>query len=166
MDTEILPNIGTKVEDYWLAGLLEGQGSFVIHNGEVAIVVQMSDRILVERAALAMGETARFREPTAYKQHLESGLVYVAKVGGAAAIEIMERIKPVLSLRRQRQIARVLAERTQIVSNFRERMVALCHPEREHRAKGMCKSCYDRHLRKKRKQTYQDGSYINRSGLY
>ena len=44
-----------NVDIAWLAELLEGEGSFVMSERSIAIVVKMTDRDVVERAAALLG---------------------------------------------------------------------------------------------------------------
>lgn len=92
----------------WLAGLLEGEGSFVRSPPSdrrlPRIVVVMTDLDVIERAARLMGVSAvrlkagdpRWKQP------------FSACVKGYRASVIMRRLEPMMGQRRRQQIARAL----------------------------------------------------------
>jgi hypothetical protein len=95
---------GSREDLLWLAGLLEGEGSFDAHRGKYArIRLAMTDRDVVGRAATLMG--AQFRlalhpAPAKATWHTE--------ISGPRAAEIMAEILPHMGARRSQKIADVL----------------------------------------------------------
>lgn len=101
----------TEIELAWLAGLLEGEGSFLFaspsqYKAAVSINLQMTDRDVVERAAGLMGGAWRSwkdkRNP-AWKE------TYVVHVRGRRAAELMRLLLPHMGKRRTGRILAVLA---------------------------------------------------------
>lgn len=88
----------------WLAGLLEGEGSFDLQRGKYPRVrLSMTDRDVVGRAATLFGSTIRLT----LKSHDKP--TWHAERQGAAAVAIMEAILPWMGARRSRKIAEILA---------------------------------------------------------
>lgn len=88
----------------WLAGLLEGEGTFDLHRGKYPRVrVGMTDRDVVGRAATLMGSrvTSRF-----HKAPFQA--TWHAEVTGEKAEEIMAAILPHMGSRRSGRIASIL----------------------------------------------------------
>jgi hypothetical protein len=94
----------TECDLHWLAGLLEGDGTFGLTGSPTRryplISVEMCDRDVVIRAATILGATgAHPREPE------EEGwsVTYVAKISGERAAAWMRRLRPLMGLRRCRK---------------------------------------------------------------
>ena len=126
-------------EEYWLAGLLEGEGSFLRHRGGhdgqrcPAIRVQMTDRDVVERIAamwgvsvVALGKRFDHHKP-----------VFCVKTSGYRGADWMRRLRPLMGERRKGQIDAALEgwvptrrylqpfEETELVAAFRDGARAL-----------------------------------------
>jgi transposase-like protein len=96
---------------HWLAGLLEGEGSFMkglpSDPGRPVVQVQMTDEDVIARVACLIG-----RKPYA---HRTSGRpeawkpVFSARTTGRPAVELMTRLRPLMGERRQGQIDLALA---------------------------------------------------------
>lgn len=92
----------------WLAGLLEGEGSFDLHRGKYPRVrVGMSDRDVVGRAATLLGARVRLSLKPA-----PNAAMWHAEVSGAKAAEIMRQILPHMGARRSAKIAAILGHST------------------------------------------------------
>lgn len=89
---------------YWLAGLLEGEGSFrkpaPSAPNQPIISVQMTDQDVIERVAACFGTKAKFIR-SKHERHKDS---YVAIVRGRRAVEMMRLLYPLMSNRRRQQI--------------------------------------------------------------
>lgn len=95
----ILPTI-TVEDSYWLAGLLEGEGSFCITGSVPRLVLQMTDRDVVARAAILFDSKV-----WGGTQKTKGGkLVWACGTSGLKAIEYMRLLAPMLGFRRRRQI--------------------------------------------------------------
>jgi len=98
----------------WLAGLLEGEGSFLMCRCRVGgkvyrypkIVVGMTDRDVVERAGRLLGNNKTYPMP---KQPRRKQAWRVAVTGWKAA-ELMRSMRPWLGERRREAVDAVLAE--------------------------------------------------------
>lgn len=89
-----------EIQFAWLAGVLEGEGSFTNRNGQIAVSVEMTDADVVERAhSLMKGHlgVARPRQP-----HLKTS--YRARTVGASARRLMEKLQPYMGERRSAKI--------------------------------------------------------------
>lgn len=96
---------GTREDTIWLAGLLEGEGSFDAHRGKYPrIRLGMTDRDVVGRAASLMDATIRLSLRSAPAKP-----TFHTEVSGARAAQIMREILPHMGARRSGKIAEVLA---------------------------------------------------------
>jgi hypothetical protein len=87
----------------WLAGLLEGEGTFDLHRGKYPrIRVGMTDRDVVGRAATLMGSRIRM---TISKVHKTT---FHAEVSGDRAADIMRALLPHMGARRSSKIGDIL----------------------------------------------------------
>ena len=95
---------GDRDDLLWLAGLLEGEGSFDAHRGKYPrIRLAMTDRDVVGRAASLMDSKIRLAlhpEPAQPTWHTE--------ISGERAADIMRDILPHMGTRRSGKIASVL----------------------------------------------------------
>jgi hypothetical protein len=103
-----LPPIGQQ-DLYWLAGLLEGEGTFLAGPPSAprspAVQLSMVDRDIVERAGALLR-----RAVTVVPSRREGWrTAYSVRVRGARAVQWMERLRPLMGSRRQRQIDRAIA---------------------------------------------------------
>lgn len=102
----------TEFELYWLAGLLEGEGSFMAGAPSTPnaprISVAMTDRDIIDRVAALFGMTVTIRQPQ--KDHHKPS--YVTCLRGKKAIDLMTELRPFMGKRRQEQIDRAIASWT------------------------------------------------------
>lgn len=94
---------------YWLAGLLEGEGSFMVGPPSKpnlpVISVNMTDKDVVEKVAELFG--TKVLPLKKRKQKWKDN--YATRVRGKKAVEIMMVLKPLMGTRRQHQIEKALA---------------------------------------------------------
>ena len=91
----------------WLAGLLEGEGSF-FYKTSPAIRLKMADRDVVERAGRLLGvRQVMPQQPD--KRHPEWKLQYLAQLYSAPAAGWMMTIYQFMGVRRKERIRDVLA---------------------------------------------------------
>ena len=99
---------------YWLAGLLEGEGSFMKGTPSKPqiprIHLKMTDRDIIERAANILKvtyygpyQTKPKNSESVYRPH------YIVWGLGKRAIELMKQLRPLMGQRRQGQIGDVIA---------------------------------------------------------
>jgi len=89
----------TVTDAMWLAGILEGDGSFCLSKKVPRLVLQMTDRDTVERTAKLLGSKVWGHPPTSANKP-----VWACGKAGMPAIEWMRVLRPYMSSRRQRQI--------------------------------------------------------------
>ena len=90
----------------WLAGLLEGEGTFDAQRGKYPRVrVGMVDRDVVGRAATLMGSNVRLSlKPKPYQS------TWHAEVSGERARVLMTEVLPFMGARRSAKIATILGQ--------------------------------------------------------
>jgi len=89
----------------WLAGILEGEGSFGCWGGAPVITLPVTDRDIVERiAGIAGGAHVGIQKPKTSK-HRD---VFYTQVSGARARSAMRQILPLMGERRRAKISDVL----------------------------------------------------------
>lgn len=108
-----------EISDYelaWLAGLLEGEGSFMLDRNHQAgrvhrypkIVVGMTDRDVIEHAARLFGTGVYNVPPDPRRPHGKAA--YRTHVTGRRAAELMRAMLPWLGERRSAKIVSILEE--------------------------------------------------------
>lgn len=101
----------TEKDMYWLAGLLEGEGSFLKaapsarSSTQIVISLQMTDRDIIEKVADLFG-TSCVKGSAPLKSHWKQ--CYTTRVKGSKAAEIMRLLYPFMGERRKRQIEEAL----------------------------------------------------------
>lgn len=104
-----LPPI-SQCELYWLAGILEGEGSFCSgppSDPNTSIIgMHTTDEDVAKRVCTLFGRVVS-RSHTKEKAHYKD--VFVARVTGGNARILMRTLKPLMSQRRQSQIDKALA---------------------------------------------------------
>jgi hypothetical protein len=103
------PSEASPQEVLWLAGLLEGEGSFMAGPPSAPrlpiLSVAMVDRDVIDHAGALLGaKTVRVRARSRRWQDS-----FTVSVRGAGAVAWMEALRPFLGARRQRQIERAVA---------------------------------------------------------
>jgi hypothetical protein len=102
---------------YWLAGLLEGEGSFRAPSpsspNQVVISVQMTDEDIIAKVAACFGTKYQFYR--AKKEYHKNS--YIATLKGSRAIEMMKLLYPLMGKRRQAQIDRAINAMVKVPSN-------------------------------------------------
>ena len=144
--------ISTK-EIAWLAGLLEGEGSFdrqfSASPRQIRVQVGMTDRDVIEHVAnLWKGTCGGPYQPKRWTKKGELVKAsYRTNVHGKHAAAWMMTLYPLMGKRRKATIRKLLCGwRTSLARRYAE-----CHPERLHAGLGMCESCYQKHYRRRRK---------------
>lgn len=94
---------------HWLAGLLEGEGSFMPGPPSSArtpvVAVHMTDEDVVARVARIFGRKVQVVRPRSVRWQTS----YMVRVQGAKAVYWMQLLRPLMGSRRQGQIDRALA---------------------------------------------------------
>ena len=129
----------------WLAGLLEGEGTFTAKAGRgswVTISVEMCDRATVARAAAMLGASAIWRDANDIDRGWKP--TYITKVSGNQARPWMATVRSLMGHRRRAAIDRALASWTPMRL---WPVPIVCHIAdcgRPHRARGLCHAHYMR----------------------
>ena len=128
----------------WLAGLLEGEGTFTItcdagQRCYPVVSVKMCDELVVRRAAEILG-ACRVRLRAPYQPHWRP--THEAKIGGAHAADWMRRLSAQMSQRRQASIEKALASYrpVRLVAPPATCIVKACGEP--HRGRGLCHKHY------------------------
>jgi len=140
-----LASFDVESELYWLAGLLEGEGSFVKgppSNPRCPIVqLQMTDKDVIEHAARLF---ARCTTPWDRRSARPRRRTYTTKIRGVAAVMVMRTLYQVMGSRRQRQIDVALsgphAPRARAMIGDTTCCVIAC--DRRVRSRGLCRQHY------------------------
>lgn len=144
---------------YWLAGLIEGEGSFM-WNSTPTIAVQMTDEDVINRACKIIG--IKPRNPYQCKKGNRK-LVYHFAICGSRAISWMMTLYSLMGERRKANIRELLLEWKSRPGTPRapngERWKTVCGHELERRGFGLCKACY---MKAWRKRTGRNGSYYRK----
>lgn len=106
MTNNLLPELSDREDVIWLAGLLEGEGTFDLHRGKYPRVrLAMCDRDVVGRAATLMGSRVRLSlKPAPFSA------TFHAEVQGAKASAVMRAVLAHMGARRSSKIAAVLGQ--------------------------------------------------------
>jgi hypothetical protein len=103
------PDAVARSELNWLAGLLEGEGSFLVGPPSAprypVLALQMTDEDVVARVAVMFGrKLGRWQSPRAREQP-----VFLVRITGAKAVAWMMALRPLMGERRRAQIDRAVA---------------------------------------------------------
>lgn len=98
-----------EIELAWLAGLLEGEGSFGLTryaSGTQApqVQIRMSDLDVIERARVLIGVNRYSVEP----RRSDHKTIYLVRVRGKRAAELMRMLLPYMGERRSGRITEIL----------------------------------------------------------
>lgn len=124
----------------WLAGLLEGEGTFSSQSGYPRISVQMTDQDVVERAAAILGiRNVHLHEE---KRNPEWLPTHVAALTGSRAAPWMRTLRPLMGERRGREIDRALAAYHPIRLMDPPDTCTIADCRAAHRSRGLCHKHY------------------------
>lgn len=111
---------------YWLAGILEGEGSFCFveprpgHNGRPTVQIHMIDRDIIDRVGTLFGANVSTRKRRG-SMRTDAHQVFLS---GGKAIAWMMTLYTLMGLRRQRQIRTCIFHWKKLPSNFLDRRSA------------------------------------------
>jgi len=154
----------------WLAGVLEGEGSFLKANRQPVISLAMADRDVIEHAARLWNRAANtwHRKGSTCKGSNYKP-IHFCRVTGVAAISWMMTLYSSMGIRRKQRI-KSLIEEWRASSNMPKssrgyRFPAICHSDRVRHGRGLCRACYWKiHGSPKRntsKRCMNDSTYSN-----
>jgi hypothetical protein len=134
----------TLIDIAWLAGLIEGEGSFQ-WNSSPTIQMSMTDKDVMERVAILCDYPIRTYKPRGKSTYKA---VWSIRIAGARAAAWMMTLYAFMGIRRRAKIAELLLRWKHSPGFPRgrkgERLPALCHPARLRFAQGQCKQCYSK----------------------
>jgi hypothetical protein len=130
-------------ETWWLAGLLEGEGSFTINRTKTwsypVIAVEMCAEDTVARVARVLGS----RRVTLRRPNNERwNLTFTTAVAGAAAARWMRTLRPLMGLRRTAAIDAALAAYHPIRLTEPPAICVVSGCAAPHRSRGLCHAHY------------------------
>ncbi|MBC8737324.1 hypothetical protein F6X40_10945 [Paraburkholderia sp. UCT31] len=102
--TKSIPNVENLDLLQWMAGILEGEGSFLLCQRRISIVLCMTDADIVQRMALLWG--VAYFSVSKRKDHHK--VPYVCRASGTRAAYLMQQIYPYMGARRRSQIRHCL----------------------------------------------------------
>lgn len=151
---EITPHEITELEKAWLAGFLEGEGSFTCTLMQkkypcIQITFNTTDGDVAKRAATFLG--AKANGP--YEKRIGTKVLgtkpyWSVRKSGEAAARIMKDLLPYMGERRSQQINSSLAKWDRRPGKYRELGArADCHPDRRHYSRGLCRPCHFKFFR-------------------
>ncbi len=126
----------------WLAGLLEGEGSFMTSVGYPEISVTMCDRDVLERAANVMGIPKVSPRDVARNEERGWSAAFEIDVSGSRAAEWMRRLRPWMGHRRTAAIDRALAAYHPVRLTEPPRTCVVSNCDAPHRSRGLCHKHY------------------------
>jgi len=98
----------SKKNKYWLAGILEGEGTFMkgppSDSRAPVVQVSMTDEDVMRRIATLLGYVC-LNPPL---RNLAWKPIYIVRLRGKRAVALMQLLKPLMGKRRQEQIRRAL----------------------------------------------------------
>lgn len=142
----------TVKELAWLAGILEGEGAFMMHGGTSSISLQSTDKDIVEKAAAILGtklqgDSWKPKGKASYKA------VWTCRVYGTTAIGWMMTLFILMGERRRAKIREIIFKWRASSAFPRaprgQRFMALCHPDRVSESHGLCGTCNMKQWRRK-----------------
>jgi len=138
-----LPRASRLDTIHWLAGLLEGEGSFVAKRGRtwLTIAVEMCDHPTIASAAAPLGASSVSRRD---RHHNRWRPTYRAAIVGNRAIPWMRALRPLMGKRRRRAIDRALASWTPLRVWQPPAICCVSGCSRPHRSRGLCHALYMR----------------------
>lgn len=137
--------LDAEMERYWLAGILEGEGSFVSGPPSAPrgpfVRLAMTDQDVVAHAALLL---CRAVVPWDRKGDQPRKRVFNATIKGAAAVSLMRALFPVMGTHRRKQIARAVAgpHADRVRARIGDALCAVGGCDRRVRSRGLCLQHY------------------------
>lgn len=126
----------------WLAGLLEGEGSFLAsrdtRNSYPVIKVEMCDQEVIERAAFLLDAGVWVEGPREERWRR----TFIAQIAGQHAAEWMRQLRPYMGLRRTAAIDAALSTYHPIRLIAPPLVCVVPGCERPHRSRGLCNTHY------------------------
>lgn len=127
----------------WVAGLLEGEGTFSVNAGHPRVSIEMTDRDVLERACEVMRAPGVWpKTPSERARSRGWSQTYATAVTGLRGAELMVKLRPFMGERRTREIDRALAAYEPIRLMDPPDTCTVDGCEAEHRGRGLCHKHY------------------------
>ena len=143
----------TTIDIAWIAGFLEGEGSFGHHGITPCIQVSNADKDVMMRVASILD--TKIEKPRKPKGKPHYKLIYKCVLCGSRAIMWMMTLYLLHGNRRKEAIKKAITTWKNAPGFPRapkgSRWPAICHPDRLRTGHGLCKSCYMVEWRSKRR---------------
>ena len=108
-----------EMERFWLAGLLEGEGSFMkgspCNPNLPKISLQITDKDVTDKVAKILGVSSVIGSKPKKEHHKQC---YIVVLRGAKAVEIMKEIYSLMGERRKKQIDEAIASYKPVIRFF------------------------------------------------
>lgn len=164
----------SEIQIAWLAGVIEGEGSFLYTEGESpTISIQMTDKDIVERVAVIF--EAHIAGPYV---KMECRPTWTCRIYGQKAVDWMRRLNPHMGVRRRAKIADIVqrwvnytpparAKRFNGTPFKREKSAPTCgHSDRLPATRnGKCQTCYMREWRSQNKRAPRKLNFDGTNGV-
>lgn len=136
------PPVDPPTATPWLAGLLEGEGTFGVNGAYPRISVDMCDRDVLERAASIMGAGRVSAKNVERNETNGWSPLFATALTGARAAELMCRLRPWMGRRRTAEIDRALRGYAPIRLTAPPATCTVDDCKNEHRSRGLCHKHY------------------------
>lgn len=119
-----LPSLPGRSELSWLAGWLEGEGSFTVAGPTAVISATCTDQDTAARVAIMLnGKMSKVTHPDNRPEHYKQ--VYAIQITGQRALVWMIWLRPLMGLRRQDEIDTCLSVRPTKTAEARQSAQAI-----------------------------------------
>ena len=137
-----VPRLGDAEALPWLAGLLEGEGSFSDNGGYPVVKVSMCDRDVIARAAELFGGRSIWDVTNARAQERGWSPAWATGIAGARGAALMRQLRDWMGTRRRSEIDRALEAYHPIRLTAAPEICVIQSCERPHRSRGLCNTHY------------------------
>ena len=150
LPTIVLPASDWHPSPHWLAGLLEGEGTFMAKSRTswITISIEMCDRESVVRAAAMLGAKSVTRGPDRSARGWRP--TYRAKISGNRARPWLVELRPLMGSRRQAAVDAALDSWSPLRLPRAPSACSVAGCVRPHRSRGLCHAHYMRWSRYRR----------------
>lgn len=111
-----IPSCQETLDLHYLAGILEAEGSFMKSSGAPVLAIKSTDEDVMERVSKILGQSYRgYERQEKTKSGKSYKKIYLLSLRGTRARSWMERLEPLMSRRRRKQIKTAFSDSKEIV---------------------------------------------------